>query len=45
MQKHVHRNDKIKNELAKTYGYKLFRIWEDDISTEKIKEILKNVLI
>lgn len=32
-------NDKIKNELAPLRGYKLIRIWEDEIDTFNIKNI------
>jgi len=40
VQLHNRDNDKIKNRLAKSQGYKLIRIWEDEISEQKIKEIL-----
>ena len=34
-------NDKFKNILAKSRGYKLLRIWSDEINNLNLKEILK----
>jgi len=39
-QQHNRKNDKLKNKIAKNMGYKLVRIWEDEITIQKIKEIV-----
>jgi very-short-patch-repair endonuclease len=36
-------NDKIKDNIAYAFGYKLIRIWEDEINNEKISKILRSV--
>ncbi len=37
---HNRKNDILKNKIAKKLGYKLCRIWSDEISKEKLQEIL-----
>jgi DNA mismatch endonuclease, patch repair protein len=34
------KNDKFKNRIADKHGYTLVRIWEDEISTTKVKKLL-----
>lgn len=41
IQKHNYKNDKIKNILAKKEGYKLCRIWSDEITLDTLKELIK----
>ncbi len=36
------KNDKLKNYLAKIRGYKLIRIWSDEVKNINIKQILKH---
>lgn len=36
-------NDKIKDGLATKHGFKLIRIWEDEISVEKIRALINEI--
>jgi very-short-patch-repair endonuclease len=40
VQKHNKNNDLLKNKLAKTNGYNLFRLWSDEITYENVMEML-----
>ncbi len=46
MQKHNEYVDKIKNEWAREHGYRLYRIWEDDINEcpEKVMKFLRAII-
>lgn len=39
-QLHNRKNDIVKNRLAKKNGYKLIRLWSDEVTTTKVMEIL-----
>lgn len=41
VQIHNRKNDILKNKIAKKLGYKLIRIWSDEISLEKLQTLLK----
>jgi very-short-patch-repair endonuclease len=36
-------NDEVKNNLAKSLGYKLIRIWEDEINENNLTEKIYNI--
>jgi len=47
VQKNTVRHDKVKNKIAKDNGYKLIRIWENDIKNnlpEVMKKLLKEIV-
>jgi hypothetical protein len=43
MQKKHKLNDIVKNDLAKSLGYKLLRVWEDEIDISSLTERIYNI--